>query len=76
MALSDRVVVMSQGIMEQVGPPFQIYNYPETKFVASFVGKLNRIPGRSSTGLGTVKCGDARLRTTTEFEEPNGAASR
>ncbi|HUO46229.1 MAG TPA: hypothetical protein VM470_05305 [Acidimicrobiia bacterium] len=38
MALSDRVVVMSRGFMEQVGPPFQIYNFPSTAFVASFVG--------------------------------------
>ena len=74
MALSDRVVVMSRGVMEQVGPPFQIYNYPETKFVASFVGKLNQIPGIvADQAGGTVKCGDALLRTTTPIEEPNGA---
>jgi putative spermidine/putrescine transport system ATP-binding protein len=44
LSLSDRVVVMSQGHMEQVGTPFQIYNYPETEFVASFVGQLNLLP--------------------------------
>jgi len=37
MALSDRVVVMSRGFMEQVGPPFQIYNFPATAFVASLL---------------------------------------
>src|SRR5579859_167672 len=42
-ALSDRVVVMSRGVMEQVGTPFEIYNYPRTPFVASFVGTLNQI---------------------------------
>ena len=41
MSLSDRVVVMSEGRMEQVGTPFEIYNFPRTAFVASFVGTLN-----------------------------------
>ncbi|MEI6291809.1 MAG: ABC transporter ATP-binding protein [Chloroflexota bacterium] len=44
LSLSDRVVVMSQGRMEQVGTPVQIYNYPSTEFVAQFVGQLNLIP--------------------------------
>lgn len=46
MSLSDRIVVMSQGRMEQVGTPFQIYNFPSTKFVASFVGTLNQFQAR------------------------------
>ena len=41
LSLSDRVVVMNQGVVEQVGPPFEIYNFPKTVFVASFVGTLN-----------------------------------
>lgn len=42
--ISDRVVVMSQGRMEQVGSPDKIYNYPANEFVAQFVGQLNLIP--------------------------------
>src|SRR4029078_820710 len=45
LSLSDRVVVMSEGRMEQVGTPFEIYNFPTTAFVASFVGTLNVLPG-------------------------------
>ena len=41
LSLSDRVVVMNAGNMEQVGPPFEIYNFPHTEFVAQFVGVLN-----------------------------------
>jgi len=41
LSMSDRIVVMSEGRMEQVGAPFDIYNYPSTRFVASFVGTLN-----------------------------------
>jgi putative spermidine/putrescine transport system ATP-binding protein len=43
LSLSDRVVVMNQGVIEQVGAPFEIYNFPQTAFVASFVGTLNVI---------------------------------
>lgn len=43
MSLSDRVVVMKAGHIEQIGAPFEIYNFPKTQFVASFVGTLNII---------------------------------
>jgi putative spermidine/putrescine transport system ATP-binding protein len=43
LSLSDRIVVMNAGKIEQVGTPFEIYNYPRTPFVASFVGMLNQL---------------------------------
>lgn len=44
MSLSDRIVVMNHAQIEQVGTPFEIYNFPQTAFVASFVGTLNSVP--------------------------------
>jgi putative spermidine/putrescine transport system ATP-binding protein len=41
LSMSDRIVVMSEGHVEQLGAPFEIYNFPRTRFVASFVGTLN-----------------------------------
>jgi putative spermidine/putrescine transport system ATP-binding protein len=41
LSISDRIVVMYEGKIEQLGSPFQIYNFPSTAFVASFVGTLN-----------------------------------
>jgi putative spermidine/putrescine transport system ATP-binding protein len=41
LSISDRIVVMYEGKIEQVGTPFEIYNFPKTAFVASFVGTLN-----------------------------------
>ena len=38
LTLADRIVVMSMGRVEQIGTPYQIYNDPETAFVASFIG--------------------------------------
>jgi len=41
LSISDRIVVMRDGRIEQAGAPFEIYNKPATAFVASFVGSLN-----------------------------------
>jgi putative spermidine/putrescine transport system ATP-binding protein len=41
LSISDRIVVMYEGKIEQVGSPFEIYNFPTTAFVAGFVGTLN-----------------------------------
>ncbi len=41
LSISDRIVVMYEGKIEQVGSPFEIYNFPQTAFVANFVGTLN-----------------------------------
>ena len=44
MSISDRVVVMRDGQIEQVGTPEEIYAKPSTRFVADFVGKVNFVP--------------------------------
>ncbi len=44
MAMSDRIVVMSEGHIEQVGNPQEIYRQPESLFVADFIGKANVLP--------------------------------
>ena len=49
LVLSDRVVVMNTGRIEQVGTPLEIYNTPRTPFVASFVGMMNLLPGQMVT---------------------------
>ena len=48
MTLADRVVVMNHGLIEQVGPPTELYNNPKTRFVAGFIGSpaMNFIPAR------------------------------
>ncbi|NCC31319.1 MAG: ABC transporter ATP-binding protein, partial [Chloroflexia bacterium] len=44
LSLSDRIVVMSKGKIEQVGTPTEIYNAPATEFVSRFVGHINLLP--------------------------------
>ncbi len=52
MTLADRVVVMNQGNIQQVGTPTEIYDRPANTFVASFIGSpaMNLIPGQISGG--------------------------
>ncbi|HWA19848.1 MAG TPA: ABC transporter ATP-binding protein [Devosia sp.] len=54
LSISDRIVVMNAGNVEQVGHAFDIYNQPATRFVATFVGTLNTVAG---------KVADPRLKT-------------
>lgn len=43
--MSDRIVVMREGMLEQIGTPDEIYNHPKTAYVADFVGNANIIEG-------------------------------
>jgi ABC-type Fe3+/spermidine/putrescine transport system ATPase subunit len=50
MVTSDRIAVMNQGQIEQVGSPHEIYDAPRTKFVASFIGRTNFLRGNVRGG--------------------------
>ncbi len=45
LAISDRVVVMRDGVIEQQGSPHELYSRPATRFVADFIGSANFLPG-------------------------------
>jgi iron(III) transport system ATP-binding protein len=53
MALSDRIVVMEAGRVQQVATPFEIYAHPANRFVADFLGRVNFLEGRV-TAVGTA----------------------
>jgi putative spermidine/putrescine transport system ATP-binding protein len=77
LSLSDRVVVMSEGRMEQVGTPFEIYNFPATAFVASFVGTLNVLDGTVvDQGRGEIAISGQTINITRPFEASAGQAVR
>ncbi len=46
LTMSDRIAVMSEGRVEQIGSPEEIYHRPESVFVAGFIGMANLLPGR------------------------------
>ena len=71
--LSDRVVVMSEGRVEQVGTPFEIYNFPATAFVASFVGTLNAVQATVVDPAGRrLSLGGTEIRTSSELRRSAG----
>jgi spermidine/putrescine transport system ATP-binding protein len=50
LTMSDRIGVMSQGKLQQVGTPREIYTTPVNRFVASFIGETNFLPGATVPG--------------------------
>lgn len=56
LTMADRIVVMNQGAIDQVGTPQEIYRRPSTAFVADFVGSMNFLPGTlAAPGLVKVR---------------------
>ena len=75
MILSDRIVVMEAGRIEQVGSPFEIYNRPATAHVAGFIGTLNLLaatPDRQDRQL--VHIGGQAIRCAQVLPDQAGAA--
>ena len=65
LVMADRIVVMDQGTIEQVGHAEDIYRSPTSPFVANFVGMMNFIPARIEESLNLVKVGSIELECTT-----------
>ena len=51
LTMSDKVVVLSDGMLQQPGTPEEIYNEPKTAFVADFIGERNIFEGRMAASL-------------------------
>ena len=60
LTMADRIVVMNEGVIEQVGMPLDIYRRPASRFVANFVGVMNFLPGVGA-GNGKVRVGGVEL---------------
>jgi len=75
MTLADRVVVMSKGLIEQVGTPNDLYHFPATRFVAGFIGSpaMNFIPCKLVETAGGLS---ARLSETITFPIPANRTER
>jgi spermidine/putrescine transport system ATP-binding protein len=77
--LANRIAVMNAGRMLQVGTPEEIYNAPQTRFVAQFIGQSNLVEGRVVEALPgrqlLVECAGVRLRCRSAVDMPVGAAA-
>ncbi|MEU1268648.1 ABC transporter ATP-binding protein [Streptomyces sp. NPDC005799] len=82
LTMSDRIAVLNQGRVEQVGTPAEIYERPATAFVASFVGTSNLLEGESAQrvvgapGVYSVRPEKIRvLKESAESDEPEHASA-
>ncbi|MCT8329312.1 ABC transporter ATP-binding protein [Albidovulum sediminis] len=66
LSISDRIVVMNGGVADQVGTPFEIYNRPNTRFVANFVGQLNVFRADAGGRIGGVEVGQGEYAARPE----------
>jgi spermidine/putrescine transport system ATP-binding protein len=66
LTMSDRIAVMSNGVVEQVGTPENVYERPRTTFVAGFIGVSNLMPGTVTSANGGL--GRIRLESGPELE--------
>jgi len=74
LTMADRIVVMNQGAIEQVGTPIQIYREPASPFVADFIGVMNFVTGTVS-GAHTVRLGQLELNCQTDGMAPGTAVT-
>jgi spermidine/putrescine transport system ATP-binding protein len=76
LTMSDRIAVMSEGRVEQIGTPQEIYNSPASLFVAGFIGSANLLPGEvvGSDGGDTVVelVAGHTVRARTDMDRANG----
>lgn len=76
LAMSDRVAILDQGRIAQYGTPMEIYDEPASHFVASFIGRVNRIQGQAGVpqgGLTPVDCGGGVVAFTPRRLPPGPA---
>jgi ABC-type Fe3+/spermidine/putrescine transport system ATPase subunit len=62
LAISDRIAVMHEGRIVQIGSPRDIYDRPASEFVASFIGKINLIAGQSLAAIDAGEVGAVETR--------------
>ncbi len=61
LSMADRIVVMKDGVIEQIGSPTEIYRHPATLFVAGFIGEMNQISAQAGAA-DTVTFGGADMK--------------
>lgn len=73
--MSDRLAVMNNGTFEQVGPPGEVYDDPDSRFVADFLGTANIFDGEVTAvddDYVTVESGEDTIRTASRFDVDTG----
>ncbi|MFL5492937.1 MAG: ABC transporter ATP-binding protein [Gemmatimonadales bacterium] len=76
LTMSDRIVLMRQGQIAQIGAPRDLYDRPASRYVADFIGETNLLPGvvaESGAGMVVLRAGGTTLRALTDAPLAPGA---
>lgn len=76
LAISDRIGVMSNGQLEQLGTPEDVYLRPASPFVARFVGSINEFPNTNNSGKVLVRPEDVTISTNEDELSMRGTITR
>jgi len=71
MTMADKIVVMHDGLVEQVGAPLELYDRPANRFVAGFIGSpaMNFIPGKANSGRIAIAGADYSVAASAGLQE-------
>lgn len=73
MTMADKIVIMKDGLIQQIGTPYEVYNRPANMFVAGFIGSpaMNFVDGKIIKGEGGlwVKTSGLKLKVPQEYED-------
>ena len=75
MSISDKIIIMKKGIIEQMGSPTEIYYHPVNEFVADFIGECNFLPALVKGVSGdtvTAQCSGATVQVQCDAQAPDG----
>jgi spermidine/putrescine transport system ATP-binding protein len=75
LTMSDRIVLMREGGVAQIGTPRDLYDRPTSRYVADFIGETNLLPGRvveTGNGLVTLRVGDTVVRGLSDSAPATG----
>lgn len=79
MSISDRIIIMNKGIVEQMGTPHEVYYKPANEFVADFIGVANFLPATITAKDNTeveIDCGGTVMRITYSGKKQTGDSCR
>jgi iron(III) transport system ATP-binding protein len=72
MSISDQLVIINAGTIEQVGSPLEVYTKPSNRFVADFIGKANFVPA-TVTGTDEIEIAGIHINLADTTDLPNGS---
>jgi putrescine transport system ATP-binding protein len=75
MTLASRIAVMDRGIIRQTGTPTEVYEFPQSRFVADFIGSTNQFEGVVTSVAGGRALVECPAWGTIAVDDPNGIAS-